>query len=135
MRGERVDLSVISMVDQFVPVSWAFVVFMEGKIKIADMDTIGMKFIDLLKTQGEHLFGSKMTHNFHKGKKKKKKKKKKCKKNKRNLFIYCDKTIQFFITAFASLLPSEITGSLAVQEEGFDVNAEGYVNSKMFLMI
>ena len=50
------DLSVISMVDQFVPVSWAFVVFMQGKIKIADMDTIGMKFIDLLKTQSKHIF-------------------------------------------------------------------------------
>ena len=51
MRGERADLSVVSMVDQFIPLDWAFVIYTEVKVKIRNMVEIGAGFVALLKAQ------------------------------------------------------------------------------------
>ena len=49
------ELTAPTMANQFVPLSWAFLVYMEGKIKLADVTAIGNTFIDILRDQGKLL--------------------------------------------------------------------------------
>ena len=56
IRGEVLHLTAPTMNNPFTPLSFAFPVYMEAKIKLANVADIGTTFVNLLKTQGK-LYG------------------------------------------------------------------------------
>ncbi len=51
VRGNNLDVAVPTLTNQFIPLNWAFILFMKGKIKLADLDAVVGASLSVLRNQ------------------------------------------------------------------------------------